>query len=183
MRFIQTEIPGLYEIELDIFSDDRGWFARTYCKKEFAAIGHEGEWTQLNHSFTVSKGAIRGLHYQVPPFSEAKMVRCIAGAIYDVAVDLRKGSPTFLKWHAVELSAENRKMLYIPPGMAHGFQTLMENCELIYHHTSYYTPGYEGGFKYDDPKLDIPWPLPLTDISERDLNHPFVNTTFEGIIL
>jgi len=183
MQFISTNIEGLYEIELKVFTDDRGWFARTYCKKEFAAIHHDKEWTQLNHSFTAKKGALRGMHYQVPPFHEVKMVRCIAGAIFDVAIDLRKNSPTFLQWHGVEISASNKKMFYIPEGFAHGFQTLTEDCELIYHHTSYYTPGSEGGFRYDDPVFNISWPLPVSEISERDLNHPNVNVNFEGIIL
>ena len=183
MKFIPTAISGLYEIELNVFKDNRGWFARTYCKNEFAEIGHNKEWTQLNHSFTAKKGAIRGMHYQIAPFHEIKMVRCIAGAVYDVAVDLRSGSPTFLHWHGTILSAENKRMLYIPEGFAHGFQTLEEHSELIYHHTSFYTPNSEGGLRYDDPKLAIPWPLPLSEISERDLNHPLLNSTFESIKL
>ena len=183
MQFIPTNIEGLYEIELNVFKDSRGWFARTYCKKEFEAIGHTKEWTQLNHSFTAQKGALRGMHYQIPPFQEAKMVRCIAGAVFDIAIDLRKNSPTFLQSHTVELSADNKKMFYIPEGFAHGFQTLTDNCELIYHHTSYYAPGSEGGFRYDDPAFAITWPLPFSDISERDLSHPYINSKFEGILL
>jgi dTDP-4-dehydrorhamnose 3,5-epimerase len=183
MKFNTTNIDGLYVIDIDFFQDNRGWFARTYCKREFAAIGHQQEWTQLNHSFTTQKGSVRGMHYQLAPYHEAKMVRCIAGAVYDVAVDVRKNSPTFLQWFGVELSAQNKKMLYIPEGFAHGFQTLSDNCELIYHHTSYYTPGSEGGFRYDDPKLNIPWQLPVSEISERDQNHPIINANFEGIIL
>jgi dTDP-4-dehydrorhamnose 3,5-epimerase len=183
MRFIPTNIKNLYEIELDVFKDNRGWFARTYCKNEFKAIGHDKEWTQLNHSCTLKKGSLRGLHYQIPPFHEAKMVRCVVGAIYDVAIDLRKDSPTFLKWYGTKLSSDNKKMLYIPEGFAHGFQTLTNDCELIYHHTSFYTPNSEGGFRYDDPIFNIQWPLSVSEISERDLNHPYVNNTFEGITL
>jgi dTDP-4-dehydrorhamnose 3,5-epimerase len=183
MRFIATNINGLYEIELDVFTDSRGWFARTYCKNEFKEIGHDREWTQLNHSCTLKKASIRGLHYQIPPFHEAKLVRCITGSVFDVAIDLRKHSPSFLKWHGVELSAQNKKMLYIPEGFAHGFQTLTDNCELIYHHTSFYAPNSEGGFKYDDPAFLIKWPLPVFELSERDLNHPYVSHTFEGITI
>lgn len=138
MIFTETLLKGSYIIELSAFTDDRGWFARTYCKNEFAAIGHTAEWVQMNHSFTKDKGAIRGMHYQLPPFSEIKMVRCIAGAVYDVIVDLRKDSPTFLQWYGTELSAANKKMLYIPEGFAHGFQTLQNDCELIYHHSQFY---------------------------------------------
>lgn len=181
MKFTETLLKGSYSIELNAFTDDRGWFARTYCKNEFATIGHTAEWVQMNHSFTKDKGAIRGMHYQLPPFSEIKMVRCIAGAVFDVIVDMRKESPTFLQWYGTELSAANRKMLYIPEGFAHGFQTLQNDCELIYHHSQFYTPGAEGGIKFDDPKLNIRWPLPVTNISERDNRHPLLDENFKGI--
>ena len=181
MIFTETLLKGSYVIELNSFTDDRGWFARTYCKNEFAAIGHTAEWVQMNHSFTKDKGAIRGMHYQLPPFSEIKMVRCIAGAVNDVIIDLRKNSPTFLQWFAVELSAQNKKMLYIPEGFAHGFQTLQNDCELIYHHSQFYTPGAEGGIQFDDPKLNISWPLPVTNISERDNRHPLLDENFKGL--
>lgn len=181
MDFIATPVKDLYEVSVKVFSDERGWFARTYCKREFAAIGHSLEWTQLNHSFTREKGAIRGLHYQIPPFAEAKMVKCIAGKVFDVAVDLRGDSPTFLQWFGTELSAENRKMLYIPAGFAHGFQTLAEDCELLYHHTSYYEPGYEAGIRYDDATLNVEWPRPAGTISERDRSLPYLDASFKGI--
>ena len=181
MTFNETLLKGSYVIELNAFTDDRGWFARTYCKNEFAAIGHTAEWVQMNHSFTKDKGAIRGMHYQLPPFSEIKMVRCIAGAVNDVIIDLRKNSPTFLQWFGVELSAQNKKMLYIPEGFAHGFQTLQNDCELIYHHSQFYTPGAEGGIQFDDPKLNISWPLPVTNISERDNRHPLLDENFKGL--
>jgi len=181
MTFTETLLKGSYVIELNAFTDDRGWFARTYCKNEFAAIGHTAEWVQMNHSFTKDKGAIRGMHYQLPPFSEIKMVRCIAGAVNDVIIDLRKNSPTFLQWFGVELSAQNKKMLYIPEGFAHGFQTLQNDCELIYHHSQFYTPGAEGGIQFDDPKLNISWPLPVTNISERDNRHPLLDENFKGL--
>jgi dTDP-4-dehydrorhamnose 3,5-epimerase len=181
MKFQQTPLQGSYIINLNVFEDHRGWFARVYCKNEFREIGHEKEWVQLNHSFTRQQGALRGMHFQYPPFREIKMVRCIAGAVYDVIVDLRQGSPTFLQATGVELSAANRKMLYIPEGFAHGFQTLTDNCELLYHHTEFYTPGKEGGIRYNDPLLEISWPLPLTDISERDSEHAYLTADFKGI--
>ncbi len=181
MTFTETLLKGSYVIELNTFTDDRGWFARTYCKNEFAAIGHTAEWVQMNHSFTKDKGAVRGMHYQLPPFSEIKMVRCIAGAVNDVIIDLRKNSPTFLQWFGVELSAQNKKMLYIPEGFAHGFQTLQNDCELIYHHSQFYTPGAEGGIKFNDSKLNISWPLPVTNISDRDNRHLLLDENFKGL--
>jgi len=181
MIFSQTHLAGSYTVDLTPFSDSRGWFARTYCKNEFQQIGHTKEWLQINHSFTVQQGALRGMHYQLPPFAEIKMVRCIAGAVYDVIVDLRNGSPTFLKWFGTELSAKNKKMLYIPEGFAHGFQTLAPDSELIYHHTELYTPGAEAGVRYDDPLVGINWPEKPTDISDRDKQHPLLNKSFSGI--
>lgn len=183
MKFTETKLKGSFVIEPEPFSDNRGWFARTYCKKEFQQIGHTKEWVQINHSFTLKKGTVRGMHFQHPPFTEIKMLRCIAGAVYDVIVDIRTGSATFLQCFGVELSAENRKMLYIPGGFAHGFQTLADNTELIYHHSAFYEPGHEGGLKYDDPKLKIQWPLPVTEISARDGSHSFITNNFTGINL
>ena len=181
MIFTATTLKGSYVIGLEPFSDDRGWFARTYCKNEFAAIGHSAEWVQLNHSFTNKAGTIRGMHYQLPPFNEIKLVRCIAGAVYDVIIDLRKDSPAFLQWFGTELSAANKKMIYIPEGFAHGFQSLTDDCELVYHHSQFYTPGVEGGIKYDDPKLNIEWPLPVSNISERDKGHSYLDENFNGL--
>jgi dTDP-4-dehydrorhamnose 3,5-epimerase len=183
MKFTETKLKGSFIIDLDVFSDERGWFARTYCKKEFEAIGHTGEWVQLNHSVTYKKGSIRGMHFQFPPYSEIKMVRCIAGAVYDVIIDLRAGSPTFLEWYGAELSAANRKMLYIPQGFAHGFQTLTDNAELLYHHSSFYTPGAEGGIRYNDEKINIKWNGLVTEISERDQTHPLLDDKYTGIKL
>lgn len=168
-------------VALSPFSDERGWFARSYCKHEFSEIGHEAEWTQLNHSFTKDKAAVRGLHYQVAPFSEIKMVRCIAGEVFDVAVDLRAKSPTFLQWFGTRLSAENKRMLYIPAGFAHGFQALSENCELLYHHSSFYQPEFERGIRFDDSKLNINWPLPVGIVSQRDASLPYLSAAFQGI--
>lgn len=181
MIFNPTKLEGSYVIDLEPFSDERGWFARYYCKNEFQQISHQQEWVQMNHSVTYEKGTLRGMHFQLPPFREIKMVRCIAGVIFDVIVDIRKDSPTFLQWTGVELSADNKKMLYIPEGFAHGFQALTSNCELLYHHSAYYTPGAEGGLRYNDPAMKIEWPLPVTVLSARDANHPYVNEQFKGI--
>jgi dTDP-4-dehydrorhamnose 3,5-epimerase len=181
MIFTPTSLQGSYKVGLIPFEDERGWFARTWCNNEFAAIGHTGEWVQMNHSFTKEKGTIRGMHFQVPPHGEIKMVRCIAGAVFDVIVDIRKDSPTFLQWFGMELSEANKDMLYIPTGFAHGFQTLQNNCELLYHHSQFYTPGAEGGIRNDDPLIKIKWPLPVTNISDRDASHDLLNENFEGI--
>jgi dTDP-4-dehydrorhamnose 3,5-epimerase len=181
MIFKPTGLAGSYVVSLTPYQDERGWFARFYCKTEFAAIGHQKEWVQMNHSFTREKGALRGMHYQLPPFREIKMVRCIAGSVYDVIIDLRRDSASFLQFFGAELSAQNKQMMYIPEGFAHGFQVLSENAELIYLHSEFYTKGAEGGLRYDDPALQITWPLPVTVISERDATHPFLNDNFKGI--
>lgn len=181
MIFTETKLQGSYAIELEPFIDERGWFARYFCMDEFAQIGHTKEWLQMNHSCTYKKGSLRGMHYQLPPFSEIKLVRCIAGSVFDVIVDVRKNSSTFMQWFGAELSAENKKMMYIPEGFAHGFQCLTDNCGLLYHHTEYYEPNVEMGIKYDDPKIKIGWPLAVTIISKRDEVHPFLNENFKGI--
>jgi dTDP-4-dehydrorhamnose 3,5-epimerase len=181
MIFTPTGLKGSYLIDLQPYSDERGWFARFYCKDEFKQIGHDKEWVQLNHSVSFEKGALRGMHFQIAPYREIKMVRCIAGAVYDVIIDLRKDSETFLKWFGAELSAENKKMMYIPEGFAHGFQCLSDNCELIYHHTEFYKPGSEGGIRHDDPVIGVHWPLEITTISSRDQAHPYLYENFKGI--
>ena len=177
----ETKLSGSYLITVDPLTDERGWFARTYDKDEFNNIGFKGEWVQLNHSYTNKKGTVRGMHYQLPPFAEVKLVTCIAGAVFDVIIDLRKKSETFLHWIGFELSAENKKMIYIPEGFAHGFQTLSDNCELIYHHSQFYKPEFETGIKYDDPMININWADEVTNISNRDEKHPFLSKNFEGI--
>jgi len=181
MKFIPTPLNGLYVIEIEPISDSRGWFARTFCKNEFEAIGHSKEWVQMNHTYTVKKGTIRGMHFQLPPHEEIKMVRCIAGVVYDVVIDIRKESATFLQWFGMEISATNKKIIYIPGGFAHGFQTLTDNCELVYNHSAFYAPGVEAGIRYDDPEINIQWPLPVSDISQRDSAHPLLNKSFKGI--
>lgn len=183
MKFIETALNGCYIVEPGVMEDNRGWFARTYCKEEFGQIGHIKEWLQLNHSVTFKKGSLRGMHFQLPPFAETKMVRCIEGNIFDVIVDIRANSPTFLSWLGIELSAANKKMIYIPEGFAHGFQTLSDDCQLIYHHTALYRPAAEGGLRFDDKMINIVWPLPVTEISERDQSHTYLDNQFKGLMI
>ena len=183
MQFIETPFKGLYLIQLKILKDDRGFFVRTFCKEQFSTIGFDKEFVQFNHSFNTLKGTIRGMHYQKPPFSETKLIRCIQGSVYDVAVDLRKGSPTYLKSFSAELSAKNMTCILIPEGFAHGFQTLEDNTSLIYHHTSYYKPDTESGVRFDDTFLNINWQLPPVNISPKDLFYSFINQNFEAISL
>lgn len=178
MIFNETTLKGSYTIDLTPFKDDRGWFVRSYCEEEFSTINHSKPWVQMNHSFTKEKGSIRGLHYQRTPFAEIKLVRCIAGAVYDVIVDLRTDSSTYLQWFGIEISAANKKMVYIPQGFAHGFQTLTNDVEIIYHHSEFYKPGVEAGLRYNDPILSIDWPLEVTRISERDQQHELISKKF-----
>ena len=181
MIFTPTPLDGSYLITLQPYKDNRGWFARFFCKDEFREIGHEKEWVQLNHSTTYETATIRGMHFQLPPFQEIKMVRCIAGAVYDVIIDLRKDSPGFLQWFGAELSAANQQMMYIPAGFAHGFQTLTDNCQLIYHHSELYTPKAESGIRFDDMAVGIQWPLPVKTISEKDAQYAYIDAHFKGI--
>ncbi len=181
MIFTPTPLAGSYIIELEPFTDERGWFARYFCKNEFSKIGHNKEWVQMNHSFTEHKGTIRGMHYQLDPHKEIKMLRCIVGAVYDVIIDLRQNSASFLQWFGTELSANNKRMLYIPEGFAHGFQSLTDDCELLYHHSAFYTSQAEAGIRYNDERINIKWPLPVTAVSARDSNHVFLNQNFKGI--
>ena len=180
MKFIPTILNGSFTIQLDPINDERGWFARYFCKKEFSTIGHNKEWVQMNHSFSLKKGTLRGMHFQKPPHSEVKLVRCIQGSVFDVIIDLRKDSPTFLKWFGTELSAENKLMMYIPEGFAHGFQTLEDNSGLLYMHTAYYSPEAEDGLRYNDPLVNISWPIEISEISMRDTNHDILEK-FNGL--
>ena len=181
--FIPTPLTGLMLVQRKAIEDHRGFLSRFYCAEEFRAAGIDKPVAQINHTLTRQRGAVRGLHFQHPPHAETKVVSCLKGEILDVAVDLRRDSPTFLHWHGEILSAANRKSLLIPEGYAHGFQTLAEDCELIYLHTSPYHPESEGALNVADPRLNIAWPLPVNDLSERDRNHPFINQNFQGIIL
>ncbi|BAN35476.1 dTDP-4-dehydrorhamnose 3,5-epimerase [Sulfuricella denitrificans skB26] len=181
--FIPTPLVGLMVVQRKVIEDYRGLLSRLYCVEEFCAAGINKPIAQINHTITHNKGAVRGLHFQHPPHTETKLVSCLTGAIWDVAVDFRRNSPTFLQWHGETLSAENRKSLFIPEGFAHGFQTLTEDCELIYLHTAAYRPDAEGALNVADPRLNITWPLPIDDLSERDRNHSFIGLDSQGIVL
>jgi dTDP-4-dehydrorhamnose 3,5-epimerase len=177
----QTSISGLFLVDTDKFKDHRGSFSRFFCKQELSEVLEGRDIVQINHSYTKAVGAIRGLHYQLPPYAEMKIVRCLKGKVWDVVVDLRAESPTFLKYHFEELDASENKMLVIPEGCAHGYQVLQGDSELLYLHTEYYSLEYERGVRYNEPLLHILWPLPPIDISERDLNHTLIEPEFFGI--
>jgi dTDP-4-dehydrorhamnose 3,5-epimerase len=170
MHFTATKLGGAYVVEPQPHADSRGLFARTYCAREFREQGLIEVFVQCNTSWNVRRGTIRGLHYQLSPSPEVKLVRCTAGALWDVIVDLRPDSPTYLQHVGVELTASNRLALYIPMMFAHGFQTLEEGTEVFYQMSEFYTPKLAQGLRYDDPKLGIQWPLPVTSISDQDLN-------------
>lgn len=176
-----TKLNGVLIADTNYHSDTRGAFARLYCKNELAGVLQGREIAQVNYSITKSCGAVRGLHFQHPPYLEMKFVRCVKGRVWDVVVDLRRNSPTFMKWHAEELSKDNARMIIIPEGCAHGFQSLEVESELLYLHTEYYKPDAEDGLAYDDPLLNISWPLSVTEISDRDKRHPKLNQNFSGI--
>lgn len=178
---IPTSIAGAFEVRHDVWSDERGRFRRQYCEREFAAAGLNTRWVQINHSVTLGRGFVRGMHFQYPPAAEAKLVSCPVGRAFDVAVDLRSGSSTFLQWAAVELSETSS--FYLPEGCAHGFQALTEEVHLIYQHSAYYTPETEGGVRFDDPAFGIEWPLPVGIMSERDSSFVLVDADFKGIAL
>ncbi|MDH3635811.1 MAG: dTDP-4-dehydrorhamnose 3,5-epimerase [Gammaproteobacteria bacterium] len=181
MKVIKTPIQGLMVVESELHSDRRGEFARFYCKDELQEWIGSYNILQINHSHTHAVGAIRGLHYQNPPYTEIKFVRCLKGRVWDVAVDLRAGSPTQLQWHAEELSEANLRMMVIPQGFAHGFQVLESDSELLYLHTAFFTPDAEGGIAHDDPQLAITWPLPVTEMSDRDQQLSPISPSFPGI--
>jgi dTDP-4-dehydrorhamnose 3,5-epimerase len=168
MDFIATKLTGAYLIELKRFEDERGFFARSWCEKEFRDRGLNPNLVQCNISFNKKKGTIRGMHLQIPPFAEAKLVRCTRGAIYDLIVDLRPDSKTFKQWIGVELTAENRKALYVPEGFAHGFQTLEDDTEVFYQMSQFYAPECARGFRWNDPQFNIQWREEVRVISDRD---------------
>lgn len=180
LNIIATTIDGLFVIKPNTFSDERGSFSRIYCEEELREVSNISI-KQINHSITKYKGTVRGMHFQYEPNSEVKMVKCIRGSVFDVVVDIRKDSPTFLKSYCVELNAENQRMIYIPKGFAHGFQTLEDNTELLYFHSTIYTPSNEGALNIKDPLLEIKWPLAIINLSKRDDEHPYIDTNFKGI--
>ncbi len=181
MKFIKTNIKDMYIIEPKPFQDERGSFSRVFCENELKEISLTKRIVQINHSTTTKKGAIRGMHFQLPPKAEIKIVKCIRGSILDVGIDLRKDSSTFLQWHGEILSEDNMKLLVIPEGFAHGFQALVENIEMIYFVTEVYAPQNEGGVRFNDPKIKINWPLEITDISKKDNEWPYLDEDFKGI--
>lgn len=168
MIFQKTKLQDAYLIEIEKRSDQRGFFARMWCRKEFEDHGLVSQVVQTNISYNIKKGTIRGMHFQIDPYQETKLVRCTRGAIYDVIIDLRADSPTYGEWTGVELSADNYRMIYVPKNFAHGFQTLADDTEVTYQVTEFYTPGAERGLRYDDPAFGIIWPLPVSVISEKD---------------
>ncbi len=173
MIFLKTPLEGAFVIEIEKKTDERGFFARSFCINEFEKQGLNTKYVQSNISFNLKAGTLRGMHRQVAPFSEVKLVRCVRGRIFDVIIDLREASKTFKQWFAVELTQDNRKTLYIPEGFAHGFLTLEDNVEVFYQHSEYYTPGAEGGVKWDDPAFGIEWPsMAHYTISSKDQNWP-----------
>ena len=180
---IDTPLLGLKVIQRKRIEDSRGFLSRFFCANEFNTYGFNKPVSQINHTLTRQKGAVRGLHYQQPPHAEIKLVSCLKGEVFDVAVDLRKDSPTFLHWHGEILSDNNQRSLLIPEGFAHGFQTLTEDCELIYLHSAPYVKEAEAALNVTDPKLDIAWPLNMTELSERDRSHPMLKLDFEGMVL
>ncbi len=168
MIFTETPLRGAYRVDLKRLEDERGFFARSWCQREFIELGLDPCVVQCNISFNKHKGTLRGMHFQVPPFAEAKLVRCTRGAIDDVIVDLRSDSPTYLEWISVELTADNRSALYIPKGFAHGFQTLADDSEIFYQMSEFYAPEAARGFRWNDPAFGISWNLPISVISEKD---------------
>ena len=181
MLFQPTAIDGVRLIELEPARDERGFFARTFCTEELAALGLETSFPQHSISFTRRAGSIRGMHFQRAPHEEVKLLRCVRGAIHDVLIDIRPGSPTYRRWEGYELTSENRRQLYVPAGVAHGFQTLAADTEVVYLISAFYAPAASTGIRYDDPAFKIPWPLPVADVSAKDRTWPdFVAAVSRG---
>lgn len=183
-RFLISDRPlsGLKSVERRNLGDSRGFLSRLFCSEDLAAAGWDKPVVQINQTVTARRGTVRGMHFQRPPHAEMKLVSCLRGSVWDVAVDIRAGSPTFLCWHAEELSAENRRALLIPEGFAHGFQSLTDDCELLYLHSAAYEAEAEGALNCQDSRLGIAWPLPITELSPRDAAHPWLDGEFKGLI-
>jgi dTDP-4-dehydrorhamnose 3,5-epimerase len=183
LRISETPLPGLKLIERRVMGDARGYLERLFCANELQSLIGARSIVQINHTLTARRGAVRGMHFQHPPHAEIKFVTCLRGEVFDVAVDLRRDSSTRLRWHAELLSAGNHRTLLVPEGFAHGFQTLTEDCELLYFHTSAYDEQAEAGLNANDPMLDILWPLPIAELSNRDASHPMITAAFSGVSL
>lgn len=181
-RIHETILPGLKEVERSRIGDERGFLSRLFCNHQLVEAGFVRPIMQINQTLTHHSGSVRGMHYQRSPHAEDKFVSVLRGEVFDVAVDIRTGSSTFLQWHGVILSAENARSLFIPTGFAHGFQTLQDDCELIYLHTASYQQSAEGGVDPFDPALGIQWPLRVTEVSARDRSHARINSDFRGIV-
>jgi len=180
MKPSPTSLEGHYQVRNVSTADARGRFSRLFCEQDFAAIRPGLHFTQVNLSETNQRGTVRGMHYQHAPAAEAKLIRCLRGRVFDVAVDLRHGSPTFLHWHGVELAADDDCAVFIPEGFAHGFQALTDDTQLLYLHTASWTPACEAGVRFDDPRLAIAWPLPVTLVSDKDRAYPLIDEGFSG---
>jgi len=180
LTITETPFEGLYVVEAHPFIDHRGEWGRVFCQNELASILGNRHILNINFSKTSKKGTLRGMHYQLHPMAEMKLIRCLNGKIFDVAIDLRTDSKTYLQWYGIELSGENRRLFVIPEGFAHGFQALTDNVEMLYLHTQFYSQELERGIRYNDPMLSIDWPLEPTGMSERDNKHPLLDSTFEG---
>ena len=181
MKVLPTPLAGLQVIDTEPSCDSRGRFERLFCEQDWTPLRKDLRFVQVNLSTTTQRGSVRGLHFQHAPAAEAKLIRCVHGHVFDVAVDLRAGSPTFLRWHAVELRADEPREVFIPEGFAHGFQALGDDAQLLYFHTAAWTRSCEGGVRHDDPRLAIDWPLPVSEVSDRDRNHPLLNDAFQGL--
>lgn len=176
MKFSEASLPGIWMIDPELREDERGFLARTYCQNEFAAYGLNTHWPQCNLTLTRKRGIVRGLHYQAEPKPEIKLVRCAVGAVFDVVVDVRRQSPSFGRWEAFELNAQNRRLLYVPGGFAHGFQCLTDNCELFYQMSEFYVPELARGLRWNDPQVGIRWPLAEAKLSDRDQALPLLSS-------
>jgi dTDP-4-dehydrorhamnose 3,5-epimerase len=183
MIFNPLPLKGAFTIDVQPFEDNRGFFTRTFCEEEFAKHNLVQHFVQANHSGTIGKGIIRGMHFQHAPYCEVKLVKCVQGAIFDVIVDVRKDSPTFLQWFGAELTSENKRMMYVPAGFAHGFQSLTDYSEITYMVSSFYNKASESGVRYDDSKVNIEWPLPVSLVSDKDLIIPLIDETFSAVNL
>lgn len=179
--FAPTPIAGLMLVQRRRLEDSRGFLSRFYCAEEFKGAGLRQPISQINHTLTRCTGTVRGMHFQLPPHAETKLVSCLRGEVFDVAVDLRRNSPTFLNWHGEVLSAANQRSLLIPEGYAHGFQALTDDCELVYLHTAAYQPAAEGALNATDPRLAIAWPMAITEMSDRDRGHTMLTNEFDGV--
>ena len=181
MTLVDTPLQGLTVLRTQPIGDDRGRFVRVFCEESLMPLRPDLHFTQVNLSTTLAMGTVRGMHYQEPPMAECKLIRCVRGRVFDVAVDIRRGSPTFLRWHAVELCAGGDDQIFIPEGFAHGFQAMEDNSELLYFHTRQWNRSHERTLRFDDSMLRIDWPLPVRRVSDKDRSAPVLSAGFNGV--